>query len=247
MSLLSDLRQAARALVRDRGYTTVALLTLAFGVAANTIIFSVVDAVLLRPLTYRDPGRLMVINEVVPEVARTYPRLPVNVRHFFEWRDHCSSFQQFSLVEAADFVLTRAGQPERLHGASVSANLLFMLGVQPQLGRTFLAEEEEPGHEREAIISDALWTRRFHRDPSLVGRSITLDGSQRTVVGILPASFHFPKARPASLRTSRERPMCLRQPHSSATRWVGSENSITWSSDASSRACRNNARWPKWT
>ena len=192
-ALLNDLRQSVRSLLRDCGYTTVALLTLAFGVAANTIIFSVVDAVLLRPLAYRDPGRLMVINEVVPEVARTYPRLPVNARHFFEWRDHCSSFQQFSIIEAADFVLTRAGQPEQLHGAGVSANLLSMLGVQPQLGRTFLNEEEQPGHEHEAIISDALWNRRFHRDPGLVGRPITLDGTQRTVVGILPASFHFPR------------------------------------------------------
>ena len=193
-ALLNDLRQAIRALLKDRGYTTVALLTLAFGVAANTIIFSVVDAVLLRPLTYRDPGRLMVINEVVPEVARMYPKLPVNARHFFEWRDRCSSFQQFSIIEPEDFVLTRAGRPEQLNGARVSANLLSMLGVQPQLGRTFLDEEEQPGHEREVIISDALWNRRFHRDPALVGRSITLDGTQWTVVGILPASFHFPKS-----------------------------------------------------
>jgi putative ABC transport system permease protein len=193
-ALRNDVRQAVRALLRDRGYTTVALLTLAFGVAANTIIFSVVDAVLLRPLTYRDPGRLMVINEVVPELAATYPRLPVNVRHFFEWRQHCSSFQQFSIVEPADFVLTRAGQPAQVYGANVSANLLSLLGVQPQLGRTFLDEEEQRGHEHEVIISDALWDQRFHRDPTLVGRSITLDGSQWTVVGILPASFHFPKS-----------------------------------------------------
>ncbi|MGA2184455.1 MAG: ABC transporter permease [Bryobacteraceae bacterium] len=192
--LLNDLRQAVRSLLKDRGYTTVALLTLAFGVAANTIIFSVVDAVLLRPLTYRDPGRLMVINEVVPEVARMYPRLPVNARHFFEWRDRCSSFGQFSIIEPLNFVLTRAGQPEQLIGARVSANLLFMLGVQPQLGRTFLDEEDQPGHEHEVIISDALWNRRFHRDPALVGRPITLDGAQWTVVGILPASFHFPKS-----------------------------------------------------
>ena len=123
-ALLNDLRQSVRSLLRDCGYTTVALLTLAFGVAANTIIFSVVDAVLLRPLAYRDPGRLMVINEVVPEVARTYPRLPVNARHFFEWRDHCSSFQQFSIIEAADFVLTRAGQPEQLHGPGVSERVV---------------------------------------------------------------------------------------------------------------------------
>jgi predicted permease len=193
-ALINDLRQATRALLKDRGYTTVALLTLAFGVAVNTIIFSVVDAVLLRPLAYRDPGRLMVINEVVPEVAHTYPRLPASARHFFEWRDHCSSFQQFSIIEPLDFVLTRAGQPERLQGARVSANMFSMLGVQPQLGRTFLDEEEQPGREHEVIISDALWNRRFHRDPALVGRPITLDGTQWTVAGILPATFHFPKS-----------------------------------------------------
>ena len=192
--LLADLRQAARGLLRDRGYTAVALLTLAFGIAVNTIIFSVVDSVLLRPLTYRDPGRLMVINEVVPEVAQAYPRLPASARHFFEWRDRCSSFEQFTLLEAQTFVLTRAGEPEQLQGANVSANLLAMLGVEPQLGRGFLAEEEQPGHEHEVAISDGLWTRRFHRDPALVGRTITLDGSQWTVVGILPASFHFPKS-----------------------------------------------------
>ena len=191
--LLADLRQAARALLRDRGYTAVALLTLAFGIAVNTVIFSIVDSVLLRPLTYRDPGRLMVIHEVIPEVAQAYPRLPVCARHFFEWRDRCSSFERFTILEPQTFVLTRAGEPEQLQGANVSANLLTMLGVEPQRGRGFLAEEEQPGHEHEVIISDGLWSRRFHRDPALVGRSITLDGSQWTVVGILPATFHFPK------------------------------------------------------
>jgi putative ABC transport system permease protein len=204
-ALLNDLRHAVRALLRDRGYTTVALLTLAFGVAANTSIFSIVDAVLLRPLTYRDPGRLMVISEVVPEVAQAYPWLPVNARHFFEWRAHCSSFGQLSIVEPLDFVLTRAGQPERLSGAGVSANLFSMLGVQPQLGRTFFDEEDQPGREHEVIISDALWSRRFHRDPTLVGRPITLDGGQWTVVGILPASFHFPKGNGSPLLSFRQK------------------------------------------
>lgn len=226
-ALLNDLRHAVRALLRDRGYTTVALLTLAFGVAANTIIFSVVDAVLLRPLTYRDPGRLMVINEVVPELARTYPRLPVNSRHFFEWRDRCSSFEQFSIIESADFVLTRAGQPERLLGASVSANMFSMLGIQPQLGRTFLNEEEQPGHEHEVIVSDALWSRRFHRDPALVGRAITLDGEQWTVVGILPASFHFPRSSDSSQivnfprKADVFRPAALKR---DAVEWLGEFN-----------------------
>ena len=193
-ALLNDLRQAIRALLKDRGYTTVALLTLAFGVAVNTIIFSVVDAVLLRPLAYTDPGRLVVVNEVVPELEHQFAGLPVSARHFLEWRDRCSSCGQFSILEPLDFVLTRAGRPAQLRGARVSANLFSMLGVQPQLGRSFLSEEEQPGRGHEVIVSDALWTERFHRDPSLVGRSITLDGGQWTVVGILPASFHFPSS-----------------------------------------------------
>jgi putative ABC transport system permease protein len=183
---------AIRNLLRDRGYTSVALLTLAFGIAVNTVIFSIVDGVLLRPLALREGGRLVVINEALPELAN-YPRLPVNARHFFEWRERSSSFSELAIIDGRHFVLTRAGEPEQVTGAKVSTNFLSMLGVQPQLGRSFLEEEDQAGHDRVAVISDALWSRKFHRDPSLVGRSITLDGASRVVVGILPASFHFPR------------------------------------------------------
>ncbi len=187
------MRHAIRNLFRDRGYATVALLTLAFGIAVNTIIFSIMDGVLLRPLAWRDAERLVVVNEIVPELSRTYPVLPTNSRHYFEWRGHSTSFAEFAAIDNSQFVLTRAGEPEQVSGAKVSANLLPMLGAQPQIGRGFLEEEDHPGHNRVVVISDTLWNRKFHRDPDLVGRGIRLNGNLYTVVGILPASFHFPK------------------------------------------------------
>ncbi|MGD0134243.1 MAG: ABC transporter permease [Bryobacteraceae bacterium] len=187
------MRNAIRALLRDRAYTAVALATLAFGIAVNTIIFSLVNGVLLRPLAWRDAGQLVVIHEIVPEMAAAYPLLPVNARHFFEWRDRSTSFAQLGLISKEQLVLTRAGEPEQVSASKISAEGLSLLGVQPQLGRNFLEEEERPGHERVAVIGDALWDRKFHRDPALVGRAIMLDGSPYTVVGILPASFQFPK------------------------------------------------------
>ncbi len=187
------MRHAIRTLLRDRAYTAIALLTLAFGIAVNTIIFSMVNGVLLRPLAWREPGQLVTIHEIVPELGGAVPVLPVNSRHFFEWRDRSTSFAALAIIDGRKFTLTRAGEPEQVAGARISANVFSMLGVQPQLGRGFLEEEDHPGHDRVAVISDALWNRKFHRDPGLVGRSITLDGAARTVAGILPPLFHFPR------------------------------------------------------
>lgn len=188
------MRHAIRALLRDRGYTAIALLTLAFGIAVNTIMFSIVNGVLLQPLAWREAGQLVVISEILPDVGLLDGHLPVNARHFFEWRDRSESFAGLSIIDGRKFVLTRAGEPEQEGGAAISSNLPPVLGVQPSLGRSFLAEEDAPGHDRVAIISDGLWSRKFHRDPGIVGRSITLDGVSRTVVGVLPGSFHFPLA-----------------------------------------------------
>lgn len=193
MALFTDFRHALRALGRDRGYTTVALLTLAFGIAVNTIIFSIVNSVLLRPLAYRDPGRLVVINEIVREVQQTYPILPVMGIHYLDWREKLTSFTGMGAIEVEQFSLTRAGQPAQLHGAAISASVLPLLGVQPQLGRNFTAEDDQPGHEHVVIISDALWRSRFHADPALLGRTLMLDGTPHTVLGVLPPSFRFPK------------------------------------------------------
>jgi len=194
-SLLADLRFAARGLARDRVYATIAFLTLAFGIGATVVIFAIVDGVLLRPMAYREPGRLVMINEIVPELAASYPQLPVNARHFVEWRHRCRSFQQIGIMDGNQLILSGAGEPERLEAVRVSASLLPTLGVQPQLGRSFREEDDQPGHDRVVIISDALWARRFGRDRGVVGRTVTLDGIPFVVVGVLPASFHLPEAR----------------------------------------------------
>ncbi len=199
MPLWTDLRQALRGLRRDRAYTAVALLTLAFGIAANTIIFSIVDGVLLRPLRYLEPGRLVVVNEVVPELARQYPRLPVNARHYFEWRDRASSFERLAIVDQVTWVLTGDGEPEQVDGARVSANLFPLLGARPAAGRLLLEDDDQPGRDTVVVISDALWARRFQRDPAAVGRPLTLDGSPVTIVGVLPASFRLPKSQPGGI------------------------------------------------
>ncbi len=199
MSLWTDLRHALRGLRRDRAYTAVALLTLAFGIAANTVIFSIVDGVLLRPLRYREPGRLVVVNEVVPELARQYPKLPVNARHYFEWRDHASSFDGLAIVDAVTWVLTGGGEPEQVDGARVSANLFPLLGARPAAGRLLFEGDDQPGRDGVAVISDALWMRRFDRDAGVIGRSLTIDGAMVTVVGVLPASFRLPKSQPGGI------------------------------------------------
>jgi predicted permease len=191
-ALWNDLRYSLRNLARDRGFAIVALLTLALGIGANTAIFSIVNSVILRPLAYRDPDRLFTIHEVIPKVSNLYPELPVNPLHFLEWRKRCTSFEQVAELGTYAPNLTGLGQPEQLGGARVSANFLSMLGIEPQLGRGFLEEEDRPGRGDVVILTDSLWRRRFGADPSIVGKKITLEGLPRVVVGVLPAAFHFP-------------------------------------------------------
>jgi len=191
-SLWNDLRYSLRTLARDRGFAIVALLTLALGIGANTAIFSIVNSVILRPLAYHQPDRLVSIHEVIPKVSNLYPELPINPVHFVEWRKRCTSFEQLAELGTYGPNLTGMGQPEQLGGARVSANFLPMLGIQPQLGRGFLEEEDRPGRGDVVILADSLWRRRFGSDPSIVGKKITLEGQPHVIVGVLPASFHFP-------------------------------------------------------
>ena len=191
-NLWNDLRYAARTLSRDRGFTFVAVLTLALGIGANTAIFSVVNSVLLRPLAYRDPDRLVAVNEVIPKLSHLYAHLPVNPVHFVEWRKRCTSFEQLAELQPFTPHLTGVGEPEQLGGVRVSANLFPTLGIEPRLGRNFLAEEDQPGHDQVAILADSLWRRRFSADPAIIGKKITLGGAPVVVVGVLPAFFHFP-------------------------------------------------------
>jgi len=188
----NDIRYAFRTLLRERGFASMAVLSLAVGIGANTAIFSVVNGVLLRPLPYRDPGRLYAIREVVPKLAHLYPTLPVNFSHYYEWRKRCSALASIALLGSSAPNLTGAGEPELLNGALVSASVFRVLGVNPQLGRGFLDEEDPEGHNQVAVISNSLWKRRFSADPSIIGRGITLNGKPHVVVGVLPPGFQVP-------------------------------------------------------
>ncbi len=199
MSLVPEVRLALRGLLHDRAYATLALLSIAFGIAANTLIFSLVDGVLLRPLRYREPDRLAVINEVVLELAKAYPRLPVSARHYFEWKDRAASFSQIAIVEGRRAILTGTGDPEQVEAARISSNLLPLLGARVRLGRTFLEEEDQPGRNPVVVLSEPLWRRRYAGDTGIIGRTITVDGTPRTVVGVLEAGFHLPSSEPGQI------------------------------------------------
>ncbi len=187
-----DLRTSLRALLREPGFTLGAVLMLALGLGAVTAAFSLVNSVLLKPLSYKDPERLVTIREVMPPIADLYPSLPVNARHFVEWRKACPSFESMAVLEPAALTLTGSGDPERIDGARVSAALFRTLGVRPAIGRDFSDEEEFEGKDTVAILTDGLWRRQFAADPRILGKSVVLNGRTHTVVGILPADFRFP-------------------------------------------------------
>jgi putative ABC transport system permease protein len=188
-TLLADLRYGFRSLLKSPGFTAVAVIALALGIGANTAIFSVVNALLLKPLPYKDAERLVLI-------WHTYPKLnldqaSVSAPSYIEYRDMTGSFEQVATATSWSVNLTGVGEPERLQGARVSYNLFTTVGVQPIAGRGFLAEEDQPGKNRVAVLSYGLWQRRFGGDPGLVGQTITLDGNTYYVIGIMPKGFVF--------------------------------------------------------
>jgi predicted permease len=188
------LRYTLRALSRDRAFAAMVVFSLALGIGANTAIFSLVNGVLLRPPDYRQPDRVVAVDQVIPKFAKLYPALPINPGILMEWRKQARSFESIGVMKPASFNITGNGEPEVLIGARVSANLFTVLGVQPRLGRTFLESEDASGRDRVAILADSLWRRRFHADPAIIGRKILLDGSPYDVVGVLPPSFQMPRA-----------------------------------------------------
>ncbi|HJY28847.1 MAG TPA: ABC transporter permease, partial [Pyrinomonadaceae bacterium] len=185
--LAQDLRYAFRGLRKNRGFTAVAVLTLALGIGANTAIFTVINTVLLRPLPYEQPDQLVVLMETVSErpVGVSYP-------NFVDWRNQTTALENVAAVRTREsFNLTGAGESERLAGRLVSANFLTTLGVKPIRGRDFLAEEDQPGAKPVVIISHALWQRRFGGDESIIGKQLTLSNQQFTVIGITPPDFQY--------------------------------------------------------
>jgi putative ABC transport system permease protein len=189
-TLIQDLRFGARMLLRKPGFTLIAVITLALGIGANTTIFSVVNAVLLRPLPYQNPGQLALIWGKLP--ARVSGNMGASAPEFADYRDQNLVFSSVAAYASSSFNLSDVGEPERIVGTFVSASLFPLLDVQPALGRAFLNEEDRPGHDRVVILSHGLWRRRFAGDSAVIGRSVTIDGQSHTIVGVAPAGFRFP-------------------------------------------------------
>jgi putative ABC transport system permease protein len=187
-----DIRYAFRSLRRSPGFTAASIVTLALGIGANAAIFSVVYAVLLKPLPYFRADRIYSVGVVIPERRDQFASLPARIQDFLEWRKANTAFSAIADLTPAEWNLTGDGEPERIGGARVSANFFSFLGVPMAHGRGFVPEEEQTGRDRVAVISDALWRRRYGADPALIGRSINLGGESDLVVGIAPASLLVP-------------------------------------------------------
>ena len=187
-TLRQDLAYALRRLRQAPGFTAVAVATLALGIGANGAIFSVVNAVLLRPLPFEEPERLV-------RVAQTWKGESTSVyspQNFLDVEAAARSFESLAVFDSSGITLTGRGQPSRLEGTEVSATFFDTLRVRPAYGRTFAPGENEPGHTKVAVLGDALWRARFAGDPTVVGQTVQLNREPYTIVGVAPPGFSFP-------------------------------------------------------
>ena len=191
-TLIQDLRYGIRMLAKNPGFTAVAILTLALGSGANTAIFSVVNGVLLHPLPYSDPDRLVMVWMRFTGIGIPNDRNWVSAPEIRDLKEFNRSFADLAAIGGDVFNLGVRGTPQRIEGADVSPSLFSVLGVQARLGRTFLPEEAQPGRNHVVVLSDALWKRAFGGDPSVVGRAISVNGTTAVVAGIMPPGFDFP-------------------------------------------------------
>jgi putative ABC transport system permease protein len=185
-TIWSDLRYAVRLMIKNPAFTLIAIITLALGIGANTAIFTVVNAVLLRPLGFRDPSRLVIAAE-----KSQYPTISTSYENYVDWRDQSHSFESLEATRGATITLTGDGEPERLNSRYATAGLFPLLGVSAVAGRTFHPDEDRAGGPPVVLLSYGLWQRRFGGAPDTVGRSITLDSHPYTIVGILPKGFEL--------------------------------------------------------
>jgi putative ABC transport system permease protein len=188
-SLLRDVRYAFRTLTRSPVFTAVALLALALGIGANTAVFSVVNAVLLRPLPFADPDRLVMVFNYAPRGA-------ASMADFLDWRARSQSFESIGVFEVNPFTNSRFtwigdGEPEQVFGYRVTASFFDILGVRPILGRTFTVGEDEPGRPRAVVLSERLWRRRYGANPDVLGNTAVLNGRNHTIIGVMPAVFEL--------------------------------------------------------
>jgi len=191
--LIQDIRYALRQLRKSQGFTAVAVITLALGIGANTAIFSVVNGVLLRPLTFQDPGRLVRVWHVPP--AKSFPGMTtfsVSAANYLDWERQNHVFEGMAIYTFHGFTLTGSDKPEQVDACAATSGFFSTLGVQPMLGRVFSSEEDQPGHSNVVVLSHRLWQGHFGSNPAIVGQNINLDGQSYLVAGVMPANFQFP-------------------------------------------------------
>ena len=210
--LLKDVRYAIRSLRRAPRFSTAAILTLALGLGATTVIFSLVDHIVLRPLPYPGVDRIVVVREVVEELSATYPSLKANASHYLGWRRDCDACEDVAALRKLTVTVTEAGDPQRVEAARVSTNFFPLLGVQPAIGRSFMAEEDAPGSDRVVVLGHEFWRSRFAEDRSIVGRTLSLDGIAHTVTGVLPEGFALPAGDALGAQASLPRDIAIFKP-----------------------------------
>src|SRR5499426_616402 len=190
-TLIQDLRYGARMLMKNSGFTLVAVSTLALGIGANTAIFSVVNATLLRPLPYKDPDRIVMVWGTNPGGYGWRGKSGFSAPSFLDYQQRNQVFEQMAAFHRDNFTLTGTGDPELIRAGAVTHEFFDVFAVQPILGRTFLPQETQTDQERVAVLSYGLWRRRFGSDPSIIGQTIRLDGAPHTIIGVLPQGFDF--------------------------------------------------------
>lgn len=190
--LYQDIQYGVRMMFKKPGFTAITVMTLALGIGANTAIFSLVSAVLVQPLKYREPDRLVMVWE--DESAAGFPRETPAVANYADWKAQNQSFEEMAALEQRSYDLTGEGEPEKISAFGVTANFFSLLGVSPALGRTFTPEEDKSGANKVVVISHSLWLNRFGGERGIINRNIPLNGEQYTIVGVMPAGFEFESA-----------------------------------------------------
>jgi putative ABC transport system permease protein len=190
-TLLQDLRYGWRMLLRQPGFTLVAVFTLALGIGANTTIFSFVNGILLRSLPYPQPERLVLLDETA--LKRGITSMGVSFPNYLDWREQNRVFEDIAAYDTSSLALTGSGEPEQIQGAGIAHGLFEILHVSPLMGRTFTEEEDRPKHDTVVILSHGLWQRRFGGDPGIIGQSILLNARPFTVIAVMPPDFRFPE------------------------------------------------------
>jgi len=205
--LFQDIRQALRQLSKAPGFSLTVILTLALGIGATTAIFTLVYDVMLRPLPFQHPNRLVVLEERVAEFSDIYPKLPVTANHFVNWERNSHSFESMAAIEQNSVPLGTDQHPIQVKVVRATRGIFSVLNATPELGRPFAAQEAQEGHEGVVVLMNDLWRTQFQSDPAILGKTITLSGFPYTVIGVMPRSFHLPVMQDLANNTDRAMPV----------------------------------------